>query len=220
MDFGGVGRESLVKVTLYIEGGGVDRENALRFRKAWRSFFDAAGLGGRLPKVVRCGSRNETYRQFAAAVRLRKRERVPILLVDSEASVASGHSVWRHLKDRDDWACPAGAGDDSAFLMVQFMETWLVADRAALRSYFGKDFRPNAIPSWPRLENVPKSDVMKALKSATAACPSPYAKGRVSFELLTRTDPSIVERECPNARRLLEHLRGSTRGSSGDSAAP
>lgn len=209
-----------MKATLYIEGGGEGKRNSFRFREAWRSFFEAAGLGGRLPRVIRCGSRNETYRRFSTAVEDEDSERVPILLVDSEASVASGHSAWRHLKDRDGWTRPAGAGDDCAFLMVQFMETWLVADRAALRSYFGADFRPNAIPSWPRLEDVPKSDVMKALKSATAACPSPYAKGRVSFELLTRTDPSIVERECPNARRLLEHLRGSTSGSSGDSAAP
>lgn len=207
-----------MKVTLYIEGGGEDRENAVRFRKAWRSFFDAAGLGGRLPKVVRCGARNEAYRQFAAAVRRRKRERVPILLVDSEELVASGHSVWQHLKNRDGWTCPAGAEEDSAFLMVQSMETWLVADGATLRRYFGKAFRSNAIPSWPALEEVPKANVMKALKSATTACKSPYAKGRVSFDLLGKTDPSVVERECPNARRLLEHLRGSTSRSPRDSA--
>lgn len=208
-----------MKATLYIEGGGEGKRSAFRFREAWRSFFEAAGLRGRLPKVVRCGSRNQTYRRFATAVGDAETEGVSILLVDSEAAVMFGHSVWRHLKDRDGWARPEGAGDDSAFLMVQFMETWLVADRAALRSYFGNEFRPNAIPPWPRLEDVPKSDVMKALRGATAACPSPYAKGRVSFDLLTRTDPSAVERECPNARRLLDHLRGSTGGSSGGSAA-
>lgn len=34
-----------------------------------------------------------------------------------------------------------------------------------------------------------------------------YSKGRVSFELLARIDPGLVEQACPHARALLDRLR-------------
>ncbi len=91
--------------------------------------------------------------------------------------------------------------------MVQVMETWLLADREALRTYFGARFRGNALRQWSALENVAKRDVLDALGRATAACPRPYTKGAVSFELLERIDPAQVETECPHAGVLLNCLR-------------
>ena len=91
--------------------------------------------------------------------------------------------------------------------MVQVMETWLLADRTALAEYFGAPFRENAIPQWPVLEDVSKQDVLRALARATAACPRPYAKGKISFELLAMIDPALVEGACPHATALLNCLR-------------
>ena len=91
--------------------------------------------------------------------------------------------------------------------MVQAMETWFLADRDALRAYFGDGFRAKAIRAWPDLESVPRETVLDALKRATAACRKSYAKGRVSFELLARIDPARVEAACPHARGLLDRLR-------------
>ena len=91
--------------------------------------------------------------------------------------------------------------------MVQVMETWLLADRAALGRYFGAPFRENALSQWPALENVSKRDVLEALARATAACTRPYAKGQASFELLTMIDPALVEAACPHAAALLGNLR-------------
>ena len=91
--------------------------------------------------------------------------------------------------------------------MVQVMETWLLADRDTLRSYFGAPFRQNALRQWPSLEDVPRRDVLDALGRATAGCPRPYAKGAVSFELLEQIDPARVETECPHAKTLLDFLR-------------
>ena len=93
--------------------------------------------------------------------------------------------------------------------MVQVMETWLLADRAALRRYFGAPFRENALPQWPALENVSKRDVSEALARATAACTRPYDKGTVSFELLAIVDPARVKAACPHAATLLDNLRGA-----------
>ena len=91
--------------------------------------------------------------------------------------------------------------------MVQVMETWLLADRAALREYFGAPFRENALRQWPELENLPKPDVLDVLARATAGCPKRYAKGEISFELLAITDPGRVEAACPHATALLDCLR-------------
>ena len=196
----------MVTATLYIEGGGNGKELHVRFREGWRNFLDSAGIGGRT-KVVRGGGREQTFARFATAVSDDSPGTVPFLLVDSEGPVASGHSVWQHLRARDGWVRPAGASDDQAFLMVQVMETWFLADREALRSYFGAGFGEKALKAWPELEDVPKSTVIGALERATASCRKSYSKGKVSFELLARVDPARVEAACPHAKALLDELR-------------
>ena len=194
-------------VVLYIEGGGDNRRQSAQFREGWREFFTMAGLGGRMPKVVRGGSRQQTFDQFAADIVERRPDVIPLLLVDSEAPVRPDHSVWQHLEARDRWNKPSDASDDDAFLMVQVMETWFLADRKALRRYFGVQFAENALRQWPQLEAVPKQTVLDALQRATARCQKGYAKGKISFELLARIDPTRVEAACPHAKALLDRLK-------------
>ena len=192
--------------TLYVEGGGDGRSLRGRFREGWHEFLRSAGVDGRV-KVVRGGGRKQTYRRFATAVASAGFGGPALLLVDSEDPVAAGHTVWQHLAARDGWTRPVGVGDDQAFLMVQVMETWFLADPGALRAYFGDGFRAKAIRAWPDLEGVPKETVFEALDDATRSCRQSYAKGRVSFELLKRIDPARVEAACPHARALLDRLR-------------
>lgn len=197
-----------MSAVIYIEGGGDRGDNLARlFRRSWTRFFAAAGLEGRMPRVVRGGGRARTFDLFRTAVGSPRRGQVPFLLVDSEAGVAAGRSGWRHLHARDGWDQPPGAQDDQVFLMVQVMETWLVADRDALRRHFGTEFRESALPRWLNLEDVSKRDVHDALGRATAGCARPYAKGKVSFDLLERIDPNEVETRCPHAKALLDGLR-------------
>ena len=196
----------MVTATLYIEGGGEGKDFRARFREGWKRFFGSAGVGDRT-KIVRGAGRKQTFDRFATAVSDSAPGTVPFLLVDSEGPVASGYSAWQHLGARDGWTRPTGAGDGQAFLMVQVMETWFLADREALRSYFGAKFRENVLKTWPDLEDVPKSTVFEALERATASCRKPYSKGKVSFELLARVDPARVEAACPHARALLDELR-------------
>ena len=160
-----------------------------------------------MPKVVRGGSRKQTFDQFAADIVERRPDVIPLLLVDSEAPVRPDHSVWQHLQGRDGWDRPTGAGDDDAFLMVQVMETWFLADRDMLRSYFGAQFAESALRQWPELEAVPKEMVFDVLQSATARCQKRYAKGKISFELLAQVDPARVEAACPHAKALLDRLK-------------
>lgn len=194
----------MVTACLYIEGGGDSKEQAIRFRRGWNEFFARAGVAGRT-RVVRGGGRSQTFDRFATALEKPDSRVVPLLLVDSEEAV-SANSVWEHLRSRDRWVKPVRA-DDHAFLMVQAMETWFLADRTALRTYFGSRFRLSAFRQWPQLEAVPKATVLGALGRATSECTKQYEKGRISFELLAKVDPALVEDACPHAKALLNRLR-------------
>ena len=194
----------MVTATLYIEGGGEGRELGARFREGWNEFFKSAGVGNKT-NIVRGGGRDQTLKKFAIAVKERHPGTVPLLLVDSEASVVAGQSVWQHLSlNKKNWIRPCGAGDDQAFLMVQIMETWFLADRVALQNYFGAKFKQNALKQWPNLENIPKTTVLDVLEKATS---KGYSKGKVSFKLLAQIDPNRVKAACPHAEALLNRLR-------------
>ena len=203
-------RQSVVRVALYIEGGGTSSRMGQLFRNAWRDFFVSAGLAGNLPSIVRGGGRNATFDQFTTAVRRARADELPILLVDSEGPVAAGRSVWQHLQANDRWARPPGIGDDQAFLMVQVMETWLLADRDALRRYFDASFRENRLPPQNNLEGIAKETVLQSLERATADCNKRFdkdAKGTVPFEILRRISPDAVAERCPHAKAMFDCLR-------------
>ena len=199
--------QSVVKAALYIEGGGTGGRLGQLFRNAWRDFFVSAGLAGSLPRIVRGGGRQQTFEQFSAAIGSGRTEELPILLVDSEGPVESGRSAWEHLQANDRWARPPGVEDEQAFLMVQTMETWLLADRHALRDYFGPSFRENRLPSQYSLESIAKETVQQSLERATADCGKRYAKGSISFEILRRINPDAVSERCLHARAMLDCLR-------------
>lgn len=197
----------MVSAKIYVEGGGQGQLLDTLFRQGWSAFFAAAGLTERMPGVVRGKGRAQTFDLFLTAVSNPRPGVLPLLLVDSEDAVQPGHTVWQHLKARDGWDQPRGTSDGQAFLMVQVMETWFLADRNLLRTYFGSSLRENHIREWPNIEEVPKPTVYQVLEQATASCTKRYAKGKVSFELLAKLDPSTVERACPHAKALLDRLR-------------
>ncbi len=97
------------------------------------------------------------------------------------------------------------ADDDQAFLMVQVMETWFIADRAALRKFFGADFRDGAIPNWPDLEKVPIRCLRCAWKSLGSLRPKVRRRGG-SSDLLATTSPAKVQEASPHARNLFDRL--------------
>ena len=196
-----------MRVRIAIEGGGSGENPDKHFRQAWTQFFKAAGLVGRMPKVLRGEGREQTFDKFKTALQTARRDEVVFLLVDSEEPVAAGHSPWQHLRNRDNWEQPQGAADDSAYLMVQVMETWFLADRGALRDFFGPQLNENHFREWPNLEEIHKDIVLNALEQATSNCQKPYSKGRVSFELPGEINPQTVAAACPHADQLLRYLR-------------
>ena len=202
-----------MSIKVYVEGGGDSNQLRRQCRNGFREFFEKAGLKGRMPRVVACGSRQRAYDRFCAAIDEAEADSFIVLLVDSEAAVTDRDrdSSWKHLRKNDNWTQPSAATDNSAQLMVQCMEAWFVADRQSLSDYFGKGFKPAALPA-QNVEAIAKEDLLRTLKQATRSCSKgkgTYNKGRHSFELLGCLDPSKVMKASHHACRLIKTLRRS-----------
>ncbi len=195
-----------MKVKLYIEGGGDRSSLHIKCREGFRKLLERAGFAGRMPSTTACGSRDAAFDDFKTALSTPATSEYPVLLVDSEASV--NQSPWQHLRSRDGWERPAGADEDQAQLKVQCMESWCVADRVALRQFFGDGFRENALPPLDGLEACAKDAVQEALANATHDCGRQrgYQKGKRSFELLGQLDPTELKKHLPHFVRLCEML--------------
>ncbi|MBT1426555.1 DUF4276 family protein [Dickeya dianthicola] len=73
-----------------------------------------------------------------------------------------------HLRQRqgDGWEKPAGSDDQQCHLMTQCMESWLIADSAALTKFFGQGFRTHRLPQGD-VERIAKQQVYDMLENAT-----------------------------------------------------
>ena len=195
-----------MSVRLYVEGGGNTERLQLECRKAFRQLLEKMGLSSRMPRIYACGSRNDAFDDFCHAHATAKPDEFIVLLVDSEDPVTL--PPWQHLKARDGWDCPTGATDDQAQMMVTCMETWIVADREALRRVFGSALRETHLPATTGLEARGRDQVQNALERATAACvlARRYQKGRRSFQTLAEVKPEALE-GLPHFQRLLTLLQ-------------
>ena len=163
-----------------------------------------------MPRIVACGSRNDAIDNFKTS-REREPDVLALLLVDSEDPVADIERTWEHLRLRpgDQWIRPNGATDEHVFLMTTCTETWICADLAALRAYFGQAFRENAMPSMADMEERPRGEVLAALKQASAGCKKQYEKNQ-AFALVGQLSPDALDvlPSFARMRRLLrEHVR-------------
>ena len=195
----------MVSIKLYVEGGGEAKSLKSELRRGFRRFLKKAHFEGNMPGIVACGGRDAAFDRFSLAHM--DRDTVAILLVDSEGPVTA-NGPWQHLKYRDNWTRPPGVEDDQCHLMVQIMESWFLADREALAEYYGPGFRSDAIPSWPDIEQVPKSDVLEKLGRATRGTRKrSYEKGRDSFKILGRLDANKVTNASPYAKSFVGSLK-------------
>lgn len=203
----------MVKVKLYIEGGGDSRSLHIECRRGFRKLFEKAGFKERMPSTKACGGRSSTFDDFNTALEMASDDEVPILLVDSETAVTE--PAWKHLQDLDGWPRPNGATDDQAQLMVQCMETWCVADRGALRRFYGQHLQESALPALDGLEGRAKADVQQALEHATRECgrDREYKKGKRSFRLIAELDPLVLEEHLPHFVELHKILDKTLAGS-------
>jgi hypothetical protein len=159
-----------------------------------------------MPSIVAGGGRQSTYELFRVAAGIPHVDTYPMLLVDSEGPVTS--AVWDHLNSRDHWERPGGTNDDQAQLMVTCMETWIIADRDALKRFFGQCLRKNRLLPQIGLEARLRQDVQDALAQATRDCGrrKAYSKGRRSFQLLAELNSETLRKYLPHFIRFLSAL--------------
>lgn len=199
-------------VAIYMEGGGPGRSGRAALRQGMDHFLGPLKLAARRRslswKLVPCGSRSEAYRRFRNACENADPDETRILLVDAEAPVTLAPRA--HLRERvgDRWDL-GFASDDTVHLMVQLMETWLVADPVALADYYGRGFNAARLPERLDLEEEPKASVERALEEATRRTgKGAYHKIRHASELLKRLDQERVKARCRHCNRLFEALDG------------
>ena len=128
-------------IAIYMEGGGEGSNTRDSIRRGMNEFLNPIKEAARNKswrwKLVPCGSRSAAFKKFKNAA-LQDADKVIILLVDAEDPVKT--SVREHLKSRDKWELDFTA-DDKVHLMIQTMETWIVANIAALTDYYGQNFQ-------------------------------------------------------------------------------
>ncbi len=203
-----------MKVTIFLEGGGDNEIQKTQCRKGFQQLFERAGFTRpKTPALVACGGRHQAFNKFRAALAA-DQEAYLILLVDSEDPVANpgespdADAVWKHLKKRDGWERPANTNNDQAQLMTTCMETWVMADQAALKKFFGSALQVSALLPLLNLEARGRHEVQDKLEHATRNCGKDrsYAKGKKSFAVLAALNPPVLQQHLPHFRRLIATL--------------
>lgn len=194
-------------VAIYMEGGGVSRDAKGDLRRGMETLLQPLKEAARAKvlhwKLVACGARNEAFRRFRNAVG-NGDNAIVVLLVDAEDPVNG--TPRQHLQSRDEWDMQF-ADEDTVHFMVQTMETWIVADLDALRTYYGQKFNGKVLPRAKNLEDVTKADVERKLKQATKRTKKgPYDKIKHARDLLKRIEVGKVKERCPHCKRLFNVL--------------
>lgn len=186
-------------VRVYIEGGAEGKIADSDFRRGWKKFLNelhetARANGYHSLEVVRGRGRDNTFRHFKSYKQAYPND-LCILLVDSEVGVPEGTNVWDIVAQRegDRWQRPNWATDEHLYLMVAFVETWLLTDPEALQTFFKKDFAVNALPS-NNLEARSKSEIERALKQATRNCSKGAYKHGQAHKIIELVRPERVKK--------------------------
>lgn len=207
------------RLAVYLEGGGNTAQEKADLRKGFELLFQVQrkaifDKGGRLD-FIPSGGRDMVYKRFAAAFRKPGQVIMVILLVDSEEAVAgeikgkpevNAETRKHHLIKRDNRDL-AGVPAEIIHLMVQCMESWIVADSDALADFYGKWFHARSLPSRNNLEDEPKLEVYEKLARATEkTSKGVYGKIKHASRLLALIDRDKTGKRCPRFKTLIEWL--------------
>ncbi|MEB3161843.1 MAG: DUF4276 family protein [Prochlorothrix sp.] len=206
------------EIRIYVEGGGDNKDTKAQLRQGMHEFLQNIYTEARKNRIRKnrikvnltaCGRRNSAFEDYCNALKSHPTA-INILLVDAEAAVTKD-SVLKHLGARDpSWQENSQfrhLDEDTIHLMVQVMETWLLADPDCLEKYYGQGFLANSLPKAANLENVPKNTVEQALNHATEKTQKgKYHKINHGLVLLGRLDPAKVRQRCPHCDRFCTYL--------------
>ena len=186
-------------IRIYYEG---DRS----LREGFRKFFDSIYHAGVKISLVACGPTANTVEDFMTAMDTHT-ESTNILLIDSDGP--DDGKMIANVRNRSSWDSSVDASviDDQLHFMVQVMETWFLADRQCLRRFYEHGFLENRLPANPKIEEIPKGDVLNGLENATRGTKrGKYHKTRHAPRLLAQIDVDKVRADSPACARLFRVL--------------
>lgn len=156
-------------------------------------------------RILAWGGRDQALRGFRNSMR-RGGSWVSVLLVDAESPLRT--SPRQHLSTRDGWDLRS-VPESNVQLMVQTMETWILADQDALLAYFGQNFARNSLPGRSAdLEALDRVRIAQLLRDVTRrTSKGEYRKIRDGSPLLGKIDPEAVQGRCPSCTRRFDTLR-------------
>ena len=200
-------------IQIYYEG---DDALGRGFRKFFASILRAARQRRISFRLVNGGSTESTVSDFLTAVRTNEGDAntLDILLVDSDGPADSNDPHYdrfrQALQNTSHWQRErrgVTVQPNQFYWMVQAMEAWLLADRAALRRYYGQRLREGGIPgSESTVESI--GDPVLALETATRDTQKRrYHKTQHAPELLESVDVVKVRDNAPACDRLFTALQ-------------
>lgn len=223
------------EIVIYVEGGGDTAQQKAELRQGLDRLLGEvkqAARDRRLGwKLVPSGGRAATYKAFMNAVAHGRAGTVHILLVDSEGPLtpeslpppdeppaarearerANAMVRREHLQRRGGWNL-ADISPEQIHLMVQCMETWLVADPDGLARYYGQGFHVRSLPIRRDLEEEPKAALHAKLAAATketrsgAYSEANHAKIKHASRILSMISAEAVKLRCPRFATLTRWL--------------
>ena len=201
----------MVRAIIYLEGGASGPKSKIldiRCERAFHRLLDRMGFSGRKPRLVACGGRDDVYRSFYRALRSSV-NRYVAMWIDSEEPMDDIEKAWKHLAEVTTvgaWEKPDDAADNQVLFMTTCMETWIVADRAALREHYKQNLNENPLPHPSGFESQQRHDVQHSLETATKYCKNAYAKGKRSFDIFEKLDPAVLLQHLPSFGRIARIL--------------
>ncbi len=214
------------KVRIYLEGGSVGQTgNSARVDKlklSFHTFFEK--ILSHPPQVSPKGSGGKAVSKFSGALSDNDVD-IVLLLVDSEgpAPEPKGIKFKQYLSGEGQRPKNLRLLDEAEeyqiFLMVQCTETWFIADKEGLASYYrrgGNQFDTSDLPPKGRqkVEDVDRHEIYASINKALAKADEhkrPEKRRRYekyhAFEIIAYIDPHKVEKASPHFKRLISVLR-------------
>jgi Domain of unknown function (DUF4276) len=202
------------EIRIYIEGDTKrkGKNSKISLGQGFNSFFKELDEKAKEKKVkfrlIMCGSTAETFKDFLLGVKSHQNSFVAFL-IDADNEVGDNETPKSFLQKQEksrNWNFE-NVKDEQCHLMVQIMESWFLADVETLKSFYGQNFKHNAIPKQPNIEKIAKPDVEKSLdKAASETNKGKYHKIRHGAELLSKIETGKVRAKAAHCNRLFETI--------------
>ena len=194
------------EIRIYVEGGGDSNKTWTVIRRGFSIFLkDLREIADKNKidfYIIPCGPRGTAKNDFFTALESNP-DAFNVLLVDSESPVDK--EPWKHLLDQDGWKLDE-IHDEQCHLMVQVMESWLIADIEALKKYYGQKFAEINIPDNTKVEEISKDEVFSALMLAVENTDKGRYKKMHGLEILGLINVNRVRKAAPHCDRLFKTL--------------